>query len=93
VLAVKVRMKRMVVALSSRIYLVDFLSMEVLHIIPTFRFPEEEPYNLISMSNDPENILLACPAVEAGYVLVVNVDSEKQRRIRAHQSSSTHLFN
>jgi hypothetical protein len=31
----------MVVALTNRVYLVDFLSMEVIHIIPTFRFPEE----------------------------------------------------
>lgn len=45
------------------------------------------------MSNDPENMLLACPTVEVGHLLVVNVDTEKQRRIRAHQSSSTHLFN
>jgi hypothetical protein len=65
----------------------------VLHIIPTSRFPEEEPYNLISMSNDLENMVLACPTVEAGHVLVVNIDTEKQRRIRAHQSSSTYLFN
>jgi hypothetical protein len=91
-LGVKIRMKRMVVALSSRVYLVDFLSMEILHIVPTYRFPEEEPYNLISMSNDPENLLLACPAVELGHVLLVHVEEEKQRRIRAHQSSSTHLF-
>jgi WD40 repeat protein len=93
ILAVKIRLKKMVVALTNRVYLIDFFSLEVLHIIPTFRFPEEEPYNLISMSNDPDNMLMACPTVELGHVLLVNVDTEKQRRIRAHQSSSTYLFN
>jgi WD40 repeat protein len=93
VLALKIRLKKLVVALSNRVYLIDFLTLEVLHIIPTFRFPEEEPYNLLSLSNDLDNLLLACPTVEIGHVLVVNVDSEKQRRIRAHQSSFPYLFN
>lgn len=70
----KIRLKKMVVALTNKVYLIDFFTLEILHVIPTFKFPEEEPYNLISMSNNPENLLLACPTNEVGYVLVVNVD-------------------
>lgn len=88
----KIRLKKMVVALTNKVYLIDFLTLEILHVIPTYKFPEEEPYNLISMSNNPENLLLACPTNEVGYVLLVNVEEEKQRRIRAHQSSSSLLF-
>jgi len=44
------------------------------------------------MNNDPDNMILACPTIEQGYILLVYIDSEKQRRIRAHQSSSICLF-
>lgn len=83
----------MMVALANKIYQIDFLSLEVEHIIPTYKFAEEEPYNLISMSNNPENFLMACPTIDVGYIILVFIETEKQRRIRAHQSSSTCLFN
>ena len=38
VLGVKVRLKKMIVALATRIYLVDFFTLEVLHILPTIKF-------------------------------------------------------
>lgn len=82
----------MIVALTNRVYVIDFFSLETDHIIPTYKFSEEEPYNVISLSNDPENMVLACPTVEIGYILLVFLESEKQRRIRAHQSRSISLF-
>ena len=39
VLGVKVRLKKMIVALATRIYLVDLFTLEVLHILPTIKFP------------------------------------------------------
>jgi hypothetical protein len=47
---------------------------------------------VISLSNDPDNMVLACPTVEIGYILLVFLENEKQRRIRAHQSRSISLF-
>ena len=75
VMAVKIRVKKMIVALANRVYIMDFFTLEVDHVIPTFKFSEEEPYNMISMSSDPDNLILACPTVEVGFVLLVYVDS------------------
>lgn len=56
-------MKKLVVALSKKVYVLDFPSLKLEQIIPTFTFEEDEPYGMISMSNDPENTILACPAL------------------------------
>jgi WD40 repeat protein len=37
-------------------------------------------------------MILACPALEVGTFLLVFINSDKQRRVPAHQSRSIHLF-
>lgn len=73
-LAVKIRLDKLVVALSTRIYILDFFSLQIIHVIPTLSFPEEEPYSLISISNDPNNLVLACPGLDLGQILLVHIE-------------------
>ena len=51
--------------------MVDLLTMEIQHIIETFRFEENEVYNMISLSNDFNNLILAAPGTESGQVMLV----------------------
>lgn len=77
----------MAVALSNKIFLLDFFSLEVQYVLPTLTFPESEPYNLISMNNDISNMVLCCPSLDLGQMLIVHLEDERQRHVLAHQSS------
>lgn len=55
--------------------------------IETFKFEENEIYNLISLSNDFNNLILAVPHVDNGHVLLVYLARLTERKIKAHQSS------
>jgi hypothetical protein len=46
-------MKKLIIALSNKIYVLDFIGLNIEQIIPTFTFEEDEPYGMISMNNDP----------------------------------------
>ena len=62
--------------------------MEIEHIIATFKFEESERYNIVSLSNDPKNLILAAPGLENGEVLLVYFNRLTERRVKAHQSST-----
>jgi len=67
----KIRQNKIVVAVYNKVFLVDLFSMEIEHVIETFKFEENEIYNLISLSNDYNNFILAVPHVDNGHVLLV----------------------
>ena len=71
IMQVRIRQKKIIVALRNKVFVVDLFSMEIEHIIQTFSFEENERYNIISLSNDPENTILAAPGPENGHVLLV----------------------
>lgn len=84
---VRIRQSKIVVALKSKVFMVDLFNMEIEHIIDTFRFEEDETYNLISLSNNYSNFLLAVPGIANGHVLLVYLNRLTERNIKAHQSS------
>lgn len=68
---VKIRQGKIVVALHNKAYVINLFNIEIEHIIETFKFEENQKYNIISLSNDPKNFILAAPGTENGQVLLV----------------------
>lgn len=60
---VKIRQQKIVVQLYNKVFLINLFTMEIEHILSTFAFDETEDYSTISLSNDPNNFLLAAPGV------------------------------
>ena len=84
--ALKIRQGIIVVQLSNKVFLVDLFKMEIIHIIPTFSFDDTEAFNTISLSNDPQNLILAVPGAEVGQILLVYLNTRTERIVKAHNS-------
>ena len=73
-------------ALYNKVFIVDLFTMQIEHAIETFKYEETEKYNIVSLSNDPNNLILAAPGVDNGHVLLVYFNRLTERIIKAHQS-------
>ena len=51
---------------------------------------ENEPYNLLSVSNNQFNFVFGCPGREIGEVKVIEIDGEREVKIQAHDSSNVY---
>ena len=69
--SVCIRQNKIVVALYNKVFIVDLFTMQIEHAIETFKFEENEKYNMISLSNNPDNLILAAPGIENGHLLLV----------------------
>lgn len=79
----KIRQKKILVALINKVFVLGFSTLENLHVFETA--PNVD--GLLSSNNDALNFILALPGQVNGSVILCFFESKKQLAIKAHQSA------
>jgi len=84
--SVKLRRDRIVVVLDYKVYVYNFSDLKSQHQIET----GSNPKGLCALSSS-ENVVLACPAPQPGYVHLELFDIKQAKQIKAHDNALTQI--
>lgn len=79
----KIRQKKILIALVNKVFVLDFSTLENLYVFETAQNVD----GLLSSNNDPLNFVLALPGQTNGSVVLCFFEKKKQLAIKAHQSA------
>lgn len=81
---VRIRQRKICVALSNKVFVLNFSNLEIEHVFETCDNDE----GLLSINNEPSNLILAIPGKVAGYAVLCNFERNTETSIKAHKSST-----
>jgi hypothetical protein len=81
--AILIRQKKVCVALVNKVFVLSFSTLEVEYVFETC----ENDDGLLSINNDPLNLIMAIPGKTAGEAILCNFGRNTETSIKAHKSS------
>lgn len=82
--ALSIRQKKVCVALINKVFVLSFSALEVEYVFETC----DNDDGLLSINNDPLNLIMAIPGKVAGEAILCNFGRNTETSIKAHRSST-----